>query len=93
MKIEDRILEDLRNAEKTFDGDKCYQTVCKDYGDVTVEYNCHTEDDYQTFDWGSSLVQSEDVLDSIEDINAVCYDDNDNEIVVDTDYIRARLVL
>lgn len=97
-RLEDIIAEAVNGAIYEYDMPRCYKYAEFSYGDIsgniTVYFDWHSVEDWQRFDWGISLVQTDDVIDGIDSIELECWDDATGErVIVDEDYLLDRIDL
>lgn len=95
-RLEDRIAEAVNRAPHEYDKHRCYKYAEFEYGgisgDITIEFDWHSVEDWQIFDWGRTLVQSEDVIDGIASLDVECWDNATGErVIVDHDYLTGRV--
>lgn len=95
-RLEDKIVELINEKDVIIEGDKAYKYAEFDFkeinGQVTVSFDWHSVEDWQTFDWGPCLVQVEDVIDGVSDIEVECWDDRTGKtVIVDEDYLLDKI--
>lgn len=95
-RLEDKIVEVINSTAYEFDAPRCYKYAEFTYGDIggniTINFEWHSAEDWQYFDWGYSLVQTEDVVDGIDSIEVECWDDKTGErVIIDYDYLLEKI--
>ncbi len=97
-RIEDIIAAAVNAADYEYDGEKCLKyaefTSGNIEGNISVDYDWHSVEDWQNFEWGRSLVQTDDVVDEIRSVDVECWDDSTGEdVMVDKDYLISKIEL
>lgn len=98
MTLEEKIAHAVNGEPLNVNGGKAWKHAEFDFDDIecsiTVDFDFHEVEDWQSFDWGLSMVGIDTEVDGIADIDVWCHDNiADRDVDVDTYKIRELIDL